>query len=321
ATAVEIHFKTEASAGGTSASGPGAAAAPAAPPVLPSFRDTFLFRRPVAAMPSARSIVYRNNGRPFAGEDWGRLRKIAEGNPDEQKIGFFGVGFYSLFSICEEPFVTSGDECMAFFWKGDQLFTRKGPVAPESASEWTTFFLSLREPMEVPAITQFGRFLATSLTFTRNLKKIEASPKLHALNTLTHPHQVFIDDDRVLLLNKKAGEVKMMDFQKGNYNMDSANSIFRLTSVSMMKVQLDVTAKLDYDKERGRGQDTEMTTFMRTCTGLCDVRLNGQMAREMERTTKKKAPATTEIHIQFANYDELESSTVSKGRHPILEDL
>lgn len=32
----------------------------------------------------------------------------AEGNPDEEKIGAFGVGFYSLFSVTEEPFVTSG---------------------------------------------------------------------------------------------------------------------------------------------------------------------------------------------------------------------
>ena len=32
----------------------------------------------------------------------------AEGNPDEEKIGAFGVGFYSLFSVTEEPFITSG---------------------------------------------------------------------------------------------------------------------------------------------------------------------------------------------------------------------
>lgn len=33
---------------------------------------------------TASSISYKNNGRPFQPEDWSRLRKIAEGNPDEQ---------------------------------------------------------------------------------------------------------------------------------------------------------------------------------------------------------------------------------------------
>ena len=85
-----------------------------------------------------------NNGIVFRDEDWNRLKKIgafhffvvvtlpvelhaAEGNPDEEKIGAFGVGvytyslhslallatnagFYSLFSVTEEPFVTSGGE-------------------------------------------------------------------------------------------------------------------------------------------------------------------------------------------------------------------
>lgn len=32
------------------------------------------------------SIVVRNNGRPFSEEDWRRLKSIAEGNPDEQKV-------------------------------------------------------------------------------------------------------------------------------------------------------------------------------------------------------------------------------------------
>jgi hypothetical protein len=27
-------------------------------------------------------IIYRNNGHPFRPQDWARLRKIAEGNPD-----------------------------------------------------------------------------------------------------------------------------------------------------------------------------------------------------------------------------------------------
>lgn len=32
------------------------------------------------------SIVVRNNGRAFSEDDWRRLKKIAEGNPDEQKV-------------------------------------------------------------------------------------------------------------------------------------------------------------------------------------------------------------------------------------------
>ena len=61
-----------------------------------------------------------NDGMPFRPQDWQRLKKIAEGNPDEEKIGAyvlgrtqtcdvhreltsrFGVGFYSLWSVCGE---------------------------------------------------------------------------------------------------------------------------------------------------------------------------------------------------------------------------
>lgn len=32
-------------------------------------------------------VIYRNNGLPFRSQDWARLRKIAEGNPDESKVG------------------------------------------------------------------------------------------------------------------------------------------------------------------------------------------------------------------------------------------
>lgn len=39
----------------------------------------------------AEAVIYKNNGKPFSQEDFNRLRKIAEGNPDETKIGFFGI--------------------------------------------------------------------------------------------------------------------------------------------------------------------------------------------------------------------------------------
>ena len=72
-----------------------------------------------------RSLHVTNNGQTFGLNDWSRLKRIAEGNPDETKIGAFGVGFYSVFDCCEEPFVQSGKEAMAFYWKGNALFTRR----------------------------------------------------------------------------------------------------------------------------------------------------------------------------------------------------
>jgi hypothetical protein len=39
-------------------------------------------------------IKYKNNGFIFRSEDWDRLRKIAEGNPDEQKV--YLLSFFSL---------------------------------------------------------------------------------------------------------------------------------------------------------------------------------------------------------------------------------
>jgi len=33
--------------------------------------------------------MFKNNGFTFRSEDWNRLKKIAEGNPDEQKVNLF----------------------------------------------------------------------------------------------------------------------------------------------------------------------------------------------------------------------------------------
>lgn len=71
---------------------------------------------------------------PFRSEDWSRLKSIATGNPDESKIGAFGCGFYSLFSVTESPLVESPGRWMSFYWKDgkDQVRTsvllKKGRV-------------------------------------------------------------------------------------------------------------------------------------------------------------------------------------------------
>jgi len=46
---------------------------------------------------NVKRILFKNNGFPFRPEDWNRLKRIADGNPDEQKVFFFF--FFFIFFI------------------------------------------------------------------------------------------------------------------------------------------------------------------------------------------------------------------------------
>lgn len=134
-----------------------------------------------------KRLVVTNNGVPFSENDWNRLKRIAEGNPDETKIGAFGVGFYSTFADCENPFVSSGKEAMAFFWKNNSLFTRRLQLPDSENSGNTNFVLDYRDTTSpVPPLLPLAQFLANSLTFV-GLENIE----------------LWLDDWNVLSLTKK----------------------------------------------------------------------------------------------------------------------
>jgi len=50
-----------------------------------------------------KALKVTNNGNTFTQQDWKRLKTIAEGNPDETKIGAFGVGQWTSFSLYKSP--------------------------------------------------------------------------------------------------------------------------------------------------------------------------------------------------------------------------
>lgn len=141
---------------------------------LPQTQDQGVLLRHVVKNHTLRSLDVANNGKPFTDADWSRLRCIAEGNPDETKIGAFGVGFYSVFSECDEPFVISGNKTMAFFWKGNTLAVKSSTLPAEQASDSTRFILDYRKssdkngdvtPSPVPDLFELSKFFTTSLTF------------------------------------------------------------------------------------------------------------------------------------------------------------
>ncbi|KAG9304270.1 hypothetical protein G9A89_019832 [Geosiphon pyriformis] len=237
-------------------------------------------------------ILFKNNGFPFRPEDWNRLKKIAEGNPDEQKIGAFGVGFYSLFSVCEEPFVYSDGQGMAFYWRGDQLFAKRGATDQED-KVWTTFLMDTREPSELPNFENFGRFLATSLGFTGNLREVT----------------VHVNEYRLIALSKKMSIPRSMDIISG-LNTFSPKKMFQLKSVDVRNVQLDVERLVITPRAKTVNdcQIENTTIFLRIACGNLNVRVSKEFSAEMERTTKKKPPGETTIQMLFSGFDEHSSS-------------
>ncbi|EMD59912.1 hypothetical protein GGP41_008962 [Bipolaris sorokiniana] len=177
-----------------------------------------------------KRLVVSNNGQPFTVADWSRLKSIADGNPDETKIGAFGVGFYSVFADCDEPFVISGDRTMAFYWKGNMLSTKAAPVPPEHTTRDTIFMLEYRQanpaspsynPSKLPNLPTLCQFLATSLTFV-GLESIE----LH------------VDDYVVASFTKKISSPEIVRVPQG-LKTETEGGLMKVTDVTRQHSQLD----------------------------------------------------------------------------------
>lgn len=204
--------------------------------------------------------TFRNNGKPFSNDDWNRLRRIAEGNPDPERIGAFGVGFYSLFSICEEPIVSSGNELMGFFWKGDALFTRRAQSPQTDVSStgmpWTTFLMALREPTPFPeSPLALCQFLATSLTFTTGVRRIA----------------LYLDDQLLCRLSKEVDSPQAVNPSR-HLNGTSPGRMLRVQTMqsTALHVQLHVArlvlleAAAEAEKERPSLKKSLVSAFSKS---------------------------------------------------------
>ncbi len=280
--------------------------------------------------PLVAQVIYRNNGLPFRTQDWSRLRAIAEGNPDVNKVGAFGVGAYTMFSICEEPLVISGGklgapkEAMAFYWKGDSLWTKSGtaPPAPAAATnssaissssngennddkatnfnddnDWTSFFLPSRDPYPLPDLVEFGQFLSTSLTFTSCLKIIN----------------VYVNDALMLNISKTIIESHVIEKPKSTswWKNDGAltSSTSGLFAFGNGSDLLQTTIRMDVSLRNGLGNDRPMdksTVQARYASALVRTCIPSSIERRMVRVTKKKPPKefTVQIFMNAANDDD-----------------
>ncbi|ORZ36386.1 hypothetical protein BCR44DRAFT_55445 [Catenaria anguillulae PL171] len=291
------------------------------------------------ALPTmSTAITYKNNGRVFQDQDWRRLKSIAEGNPDETKVGFFGVGFYSLFSVCEEPFVRSGDKCLGFFWKGDQLFAKRAELPPtEQPTEveerkWTVFDMQLREPMLIPRVNDFSKFLATCLSFTETLTHIDMYLNLGPTGESKH----------VISLAKTLSPDLPLSLPP-NTRRSSPQSLFTLDHIDLRNVQM--TAKLLQEVEEKEEQSltskvalwfgvakpkppkpkeykwVQCSIFLRVARATVLVKSSAQLQAQMERTTKKRVPGKVTMSAVYNTADEYKLSQELAVESRVFEDL
>lgn len=296
-----------------------------------------------------RRLLISNNGAPFSEKDWARLKRIADGNPDETKIGAFGVGFYSVFDDCEEPFVSSGSQAMAFYWKGNGLFTRRLDLG-EASNPDTTFVLDYRnDSSPVPSLMQLCQFLSSSLTFVA-LQEIELwldDWSLLRLCKKTAPG-VNVPIPRDIDTKTPEGLMKVTNITQEIAQVDAAwmrivewnpnASLFRLDNLR------DTTSSLRsfFSKFTGHGsqekqpqaqkaerpeEPSNMTTmmtatvFLHINTASIQPSISTSLSKELERATRKPPPKRATIAILTPSYDANVATGVSASRSEILASI
>ena len=297
-----------------------------------------------------KSIIVENNGEVFKGTDWSRLKKIAEGNPDETKIGAFGVGFYSVFADCEEPFVSSGKEALAFYWQKDALFT-KSLALPNGQTINTTFVLPMRNRTSpIPSLLSLCQFLTSSLTFV-GLESIEMwldewriitlSKKVAPSVELQIPKEVQRKTREGLMhvagVTKEAAQLdahwlKVVEWKpkavsnnlsvglgstvKGAQSNQSLRGFFsRLAPGTSNSAALERAAKEERQIQESLEEDllgsSNATIFLHVNKATVRTLVSPSFSSELERATKKPPPKSTTVSLLSASYDEQLASTSS----------
>ncbi|KAL9034318.1 MAG: hypothetical protein Q9214_007097, partial [Letrouitia sp. 1 TL-2023] len=320
--------------------------APSAKVPVPQGDNASMRLKHVLSHHTVNRWIVENDGEIFGPQDLARLKKIAEGNPDETKIGAFGVGFYSVFDASEEPFVLSGSEALEFYWKGDTLYTKRLQLGPDRHTN-TTFVLPMRDTTSsVPQLLSLCQFLTSSLTFV-GLATVE----------------LWLDEWKVFHVEKVAAPSSNVDMPRG-VGKTSENGLMRISAMTREAIQIEahwikaiewkpsrqVDPRVDLvseppgkslrsffsklasgstsqvaeraaleekAKQKEIAEDlmgeSRATAFLHVIKAEVKTKVNQAFSAELERATKKPPPKATSISLLTVSYNEQEASDISSN--------
>lgn len=231
-------------------------------------------------------LTIKNNGLYFSKDDWDRLREVAKGNPDETKIGAFGVGFYSVFELTDEPLVHSGDTVMSFYFSGDQLCYRKEAI--EESQGWTIMDLPYREPKPLPDLPRFIQFLVQSFMFIQleSVELIVDDIKIFSLRkTFSTPT---VHRDLPVGLNCYAPDKSMRLYEWISQPFDFFVSYMNITTNGQNIFNMSSNSS---------SLHTDMSTSLIKMTGKISTNVSPTFAKNLKATIMKPPPKEAVISL------------------------
>ncbi|KAG6369267.1 hypothetical protein JVT61DRAFT_15512 [Boletus reticuloceps] len=252
----------------------------------------------------------RNNGRPFTNDDWDRLTRIAFGNQDSRTIGAFGVGFYSVFSVTENPRVSSngmvfltfwcfGDKIisgckMSFEWDDSQLYFGSYTFPLKSTDRWTTMIeLPLRKTRPMPSLLDLMQFLASSITFMEHLTTV----------------QIFFDSHLIGGIEKSSVKLQTIDLPKGLKKSNNKTSIMDVKEIRHDRITIKA-ATMHTVYKNAITEMVELSIF----AARVNITPDKEFHDELVRCMKKAPPPDLEYSLIYTGKDE-DGYDQNSGRH------
>lgn len=299
-------------------------------------------------------IVVKNDGIIFREEDWRRLKTVADGQPDSEKIGAFGVGFYSIWSISDEPLVVSGEQMMLFFWKGQQLAVKRAKT-PRSEDElgpsgrsWSSITMPCRSPEPMPDPAAFSKFLATALPFTSSILKmslhfdgvelcrIEKRPaparaltvpqhtslttpgRMMQITTLEEaPLQLTCSAKRIALTSTTATATRSIAQTVKQSFATKFLSFATSNSKASEPMHTFDTTSADKDPL----EELSASLFLRIVTSQAKLTASPSIVAEIERSTKKPPPPSCRLRVLYSSKEEADASQAQDGTDKSVQSL